>query len=185
MVMDLPAASSHFADAGGLGRLDLSCWARTTIAATARVSTAKLQIVKSLRMRIPSRGMNVAWKSRRQDVRTRREREWRAAAPKKENIGGREGCHPHPFPKSAEAEENKRVAAILEEPVCAKSAQTIEREEDELLLFAKNAKGWEGGGGEMANSDIGNPDGYQKKGVRGEAKRIVVKTKGIAKLAQI
>jgi len=32
---------------------------------------------------------------------------------------------------------------------------------------------------------IGNPDGYQKKGVRGEAKWIVVKTKGIANLAQI
>jgi len=100
-------------------------------------------------------------------------------------LTGGKGATPHPFPKSAEAEENKRVAAILEEPVCAKSAQTIEREEDELLLFAKNAKGWEGGGGEMANSDIGNPDGYQKKGVRGEAKRIVVKTKGIAKLGQI
>ena len=37
----------------------------------------------------------------------------------------------------------------------------------------------------MAIPDIGNPDGYQKKGVMGEAKRIVVKTKGIAKLAQI
>jgi hypothetical protein len=33
--------------------------------------------------------------------------------------------------------------------------------------------------------DIGNPDGYQKKGVMGEAKGIVVKTKGIANLAQI
>ena len=32
---------------------------------------------------------------------------------------------------------------------------------------------------------MGNPDGYQKKGVAGEAKRIVVKTKGIANLAQI
>ena len=32
---------------------------------------------------------------------------------------------------------------------------------------------------------IGNPDGYQKKGVAGKAKRIVVKTKGIANLAQI
>src|SRR5216110_383316 len=32
---------------------------------------------------------------------------------------------------------------------------------------------------------IGNPDGYQKKGVMGEAKGIVVKTKGIANLAQI
>src|SRR5256885_7805016 len=34
-------------------------------------------------------------------------------------------------------------------------------------------------------SHIGNPDGYQKKGVRDEAKRIVVKTKEIANLAQI
>jgi len=32
---------------------------------------------------------------------------------------------------------------------------------------------------------IGNPDGYQKKGVMGEAKGIVVKTKEIANLAQI
>ena len=37
----------------------------------------------------------------------------------------------------------------------------------------------------MAIPDIGNPDGYQKKGVVGEAKRIVVKTKGIGKVAQI
>jgi len=37
----------------------------------------------------------------------------------------------------------------------------------------------------MTLPDIGNPDGYQKKGVIGEAKGIVVKTKGIAKLAQI
>ena len=37
----------------------------------------------------------------------------------------------------------------------------------------------------MAFSDIGNPDGYQKKGVRGEAKWIVVERKEIAKLAQI
>jgi len=33
-------------------------------------------------------------------------------------------------------------------------------------------------------ADIGNPDGYQKKGVAGEAKWIVVKTKEIANLAQ-
>ena len=31
---------------------------------------------------------------------------------------------------------------------------------------------------------MGNPDGYQKKGVSGEAKGIVVKTKGIANFAQ-
>jgi len=37
----------------------------------------------------------------------------------------------------------------------------------------------------MAIPDIGNPDGYQKKGVAGEAKGIVVKTKGIGNLAQI
>ena len=37
----------------------------------------------------------------------------------------------------------------------------------------------------MTIPDIGNPDGYQKKGVAGEAKRIVVKTKGIANVAQI
>ena len=36
----------------------------------------------------------------------------------------------------------------------------------------------------MTIPDIGNPDGYQKKGVAGEAKGIVVKTKGIAR-AQI
>ncbi|HLZ14099.1 MAG TPA: hypothetical protein VKP58_16070 [Candidatus Acidoferrum sp.] len=39
--------------------------------------------------------------------------------------------------------------------------------------------------GEICKLNIGNPDGYQKKGVRGEAKRIVIKTKGIAKVAQI
>jgi len=37
----------------------------------------------------------------------------------------------------------------------------------------------------MAIPDMGNPDGYQKKGVVGEAKGIVVKTKGIGKVAQI
>ena len=39
--------------------------------------------------------------------------------------------------------------------------------------------------GEMKFPNIGNPDGYQNKGVSGEAKWIVVKTKGIAKVAQI
>ena len=48
----------------------------------------------------------------------------------------------------------------------------------------ERAKEWYGGG-EITLPDIGNPDGYQKKGVIGEAKGIVVKTKGIAKLAQI
>jgi len=37
----------------------------------------------------------------------------------------------------------------------------------------------------MKLPDIGNPDGYQKKGVAGEAKGIVVKTKGIANVDQI
>jgi len=37
----------------------------------------------------------------------------------------------------------------------------------------------------MTIPHIGNPDGYQNKGVSGEAKGIVVKTKGIADLAQI
>ena len=37
----------------------------------------------------------------------------------------------------------------------------------------------------MAIPDRGSPDGYQKKGVMGEAKGIVVKTKGIANMAQI
>jgi len=37
----------------------------------------------------------------------------------------------------------------------------------------------------MALPDIGNPDGYQKKGASGQAKGIVVKTKGIGKVAQI
>ena len=52
------------------------------------------------------------------------------------------------------------------------------------MLFTKRAKerGWNG---VKTNFNIGNPDGYQKKGVAGEAKRIVVKTKGIAKVAQI
>jgi len=52
------------------------------------------------------------------------------------------------------------------------------------LLFAKRAKerGWNG---VKTNFNIGNPDGYQKKGVAGEAKRIVVKTKRIANLSQI
>ena len=37
----------------------------------------------------------------------------------------------------------------------------------------------------MTIPDIGNPDGYQKKAVVGEAKGIVVKTKGIGKVTQI
>jgi len=37
----------------------------------------------------------------------------------------------------------------------------------------------------MAIPDTGSPDGYQRKGVAGEAKGIVVKTKGIGKVAQI
>jgi hypothetical protein len=35
---------------------------------------------------------------------------------------------------------------------------------------------------EKEKSDIGNPDGYQKKGVADEAKRIVVKRRGLAKV---
>lgn len=38
--------------------------------------------------------------------------------------------------------------------------------------------------GEMEFPNIGNPDGCQNKGISGEAKRIVVKIKGIAKLGQ-
>src|SRR5438445_6938869 len=53
-----------------------------------------------------------------------------------------------------------------------------------VLLIAKRAKE-RGQNGVKTNCNIGNPDGYQKKGVAGEAKRIVVKTKGIANLAQI
>ena len=34
----------------------------------------------------------------------------------------------------------------------------------------------------MTLPDIGNPDGYQKKGVAGEAKRMVVKRRGLARI---
>jgi len=37
----------------------------------------------------------------------------------------------------------------------------------------------------LAFPNIGNPDGYQNKGVANWAKRMVVKTKGLGKLAQI
>ncbi len=53
------------------------------------------------------------------------------------------------------------------------------------MLFAKSGKERRQCDPRGAFPDIGNPDGYQKKGVRGEAKGIVVKTKGIAKLVQI
>ena len=52
------------------------------------------------------------------------------------------------------------------------------------MVFAKSGKG-RGEKGARTNCNIGNPDGYQKKGVTGEAKWIVVKTKGITNLAQI
>jgi hypothetical protein len=39
--------------------------------------------------------------------------------------------------------------------------------------------------GEFAELNIGNPDGCEKKGVRREAKRIVLKRKGIARLGQM
>ena len=35
---------------------------------------------------------------------------------------------------------------------------------------------------EFWNLDIGNPDGYQKKGVAGETKRMVVKRRGLARI---
>ena len=35
---------------------------------------------------------------------------------------------------------------------------------------------------EFWNLDIGNPDGYQKKGVAGEAKGMVVKRRGLARI---
>ena len=34
----------------------------------------------------------------------------------------------------------------------------------------------------LGNAELGNPDGYQKKGVVGEAKRIVVKRRGLARI---
>jgi len=40
-------------------------------------------------------------------------------------------------------------------------------------------------GGGFWKLNIGNPDGYEKKGDRGEAKGIVVKRKRIARLGQI
>ena len=49
------------------------------------------------------------------------------------------------------------------------------------MLFAKSGKE-RGEKGERTNCNIGNPDGYQKKGVAGEAKRIVVKRRELAKL---
>ena len=52
------------------------------------------------------------------------------------------------------------------------------------MLLAKSAKE-RGQKRTKTNYNIGNPDGYQKKGVAGEAKWIVVKTKGIANLARI
>jgi hypothetical protein len=49
----------------------------------------------------------------------------------------------------------------------------------------EKAKERQAGGSGIEIPDIGNPDGYQKKEVAREAKRIVVKTKGIGKVAQI
>src|SRR5260221_7787261 len=65
-----------------------------------------------------------------------------------------------------------------------KSAQTIGKNGD---AFCSLQRGLKSGArtGQKTNCNTGNPDGYQKKGVAGEAKRIVVKTKGIAKVAQI
>src|SRR5579884_664597 len=51
MVMDLPPGRSHLAEAGGLGRLDLSCWARTTSAAAVTRRTALLNM-RNLRMAV-------------------------------------------------------------------------------------------------------------------------------------
>src|SRR5260221_3632941 len=65
-----------------------------------------------------------------------------------------------------------------------KSAQTIGKNGD---AFCSLQRGLKSGArtGQKTNCNTGNPDGYQKKGVAGEAKWIVVKTKGIAKVAQI
>ena len=52
------------------------------------------------------------------------------------------------------------------------------------MVFAKSGKE-RGEKGARTNCNIGNPDGYQKKGLREEAKGIVVKTKGIGNVAQI
>src|SRR5262245_51222007 len=55
MVTVFPPASSHFAVAGGLGRLDLSCCARRGLAAT-RTSSNEPQTIAFLFMRIPPIG---------------------------------------------------------------------------------------------------------------------------------
>src|SRR5690242_17151308 len=55
MVTVFPPASSHFAVAGGLGRLDLSCRARKGLAARARKTMNELQTIAILRMRLSYR----------------------------------------------------------------------------------------------------------------------------------
>src|SRR5579884_68998 len=74
MVMDLPPGRSHLAEAGGLGRLDLSCWARTTSAAAVTRRMALLKM-RNLRMTVnPSRSKDSkrAWRWRETGEQRRR-----------------------------------------------------------------------------------------------------------------
>jgi len=64
----------------------------------------------------------------------------------------------------------------------AKSAQTAEKMGDAFSVFCKRAKE-RGKSAKEVHAHIGNPDGYQKKGVAGVAKGIVIKTNEIGKVA--
>ena len=72
----------------------------------------------------------------------------------------------------------------LENEVPNALSETLLRKACFQNLFVLDADGtWNGPTIAFFRRNIGNPDGYQKKAVAGEAKWIVVKRRGLAKLS--
>ena len=86
---------------------------------------------------------------------------------------------PHHFPKSAEAEENKRVAVFLEEPVCAKSAQAIEKKGGYKIAKKPGVVLGDCCGAYAYCHSLGSLNEYQRKGDAGEGVCMSIKTKGM------
>jgi len=86
---------------------------------------------------------------------------------------------PHHFLKSVEAEENKRVAAFFQRPICAKSAQAIEKKGGYKIAKKPGLVLGDCFGAYVHCHSLDSLYEYQRKGDAGEAVCMSIKTKGI------
>src|SRR5216110_3419464 len=86
---------------------------------------------------------------------------------------------PHHFLKSVEAEENKRVAAFFQRPICAKSAQAIEKKGGYKIAKKPSVVLGDCFGAYVYCHSLGSLYEYQRKGDAGEGACMSIKTKAI------